>query len=216
MKAKYKLLYLSGILLLFDFLFIKNPVTEYFEIRTGSTQQLKKKLLNLKYRSLWKQQSFSLIGDESDVESTIITLEKDKLQILNRPFSTSTEKVFLHLHYSRNCPAILVSFYLNDSNPIYFYQKDPESADKSVSINEEENKDFIERTSQLSVNDIMKDIKNGQDDFLNSLNFVKNKRLEKLRLILGGFIVFFSMMNFIIIKLVSRIFKRTKIVKDEK
>lgn len=202
MRNKYKVLILSVLLLISGIFLLKNPVSEYIEIKNGSNEQLSKKFIRLEYSSLWDDQSFGLIGDSSTNEHTVITLKKDKLRVLNHPFSTS-DTIFFELLYNENEPSISVSFNLTNNDATYYYQKDSVSDLKYFSINDTAGKVFIENTSHLSISKIKKDIETNQDNFINGLNFVKERKLNELQSEIKFRFIFFFVLTIIFIVLAT-------------
>ncbi|MGX7244414.1 hypothetical protein ACWOC1_06150 [Enterococcus quebecensis] len=202
MRQRNKVLILSVLLLVVGFFLLKNPVTEYIEIKNGNNEQLSKKFIKLKYSYLWDEQSFGLVGDSSTNEHTVITLKKDKLRVLNHPFSTS-DIIFFELLYNENEPSISVSFNLTNIDTTYYYQKDSVSDLKYFSINDTAGKAFIEKTSRLSISKIKKDIETNQANFLNGLNFVKEKKLNELQSDIKFRLIFFFVITIISIVLLT-------------
>lgn len=205
-KNENKILIIVVLSLFFlDFLLLVNPFHEYIGINRNDSQQLSKKLINPKYVSFWNVNSFSLTGDNLKTENTGITLQKDKLKVLNWPFSKSLyePKPIFELSYNKTNPKIAVSFDLDNNEMTYYYQKNSASEFKYVSIDNKEEKEFIENTSHMSLKEIQNDVERNRVDFLKTLNFVKKRRLEELQADLKFDSIFLLISNVIIIALVT-------------
>lgn len=95
-RYRYKGFILLVVIVLLGVVLLKKPIKEYRAIKNSDTEQLSKKFIQLKYSYLWAEDGndFSLIGDSSTNKSTMITLKKDKLRVLNGPFSKSETVLF--------------------------------------------------------------------------------------------------------------------------
>ncbi|KPG72103.1 hypothetical protein [Enterococcus sp. RIT-PI-f] len=174
MGQRNKVLILAVMLIIVCFSLFKNPVTEYIKIKNDNNEQLSKKFIQLKYSYLWNEQSFGLVGDSSTNEHTVITLKKRQITSIKSSFFYIRQN-FFEILYKENEPSISVSFDLTNNDATYYYQKDSASDVKYFSINDTASEAFIEETSHLSISNIIKEIERNQMQFLNGLNFVKEK-----------------------------------------
>ncbi|MDH6365769.1 hypothetical protein M2139_002797 [Enterococcus sp. PF1-24] len=207
MKRRISMLIAS--LLVLSYFTLKGPIQEYLEIKNGSDAVLAKKFVRAKYSELWEEQAdnfnINVRGKDNHVYDE---LQFGQCKVINYLFYKDSQLIELEKNYSHQYPKKFVAFYFVENEYTYYYVKTKGADLESYSLTDPADKDFIEKTSSLSVAELKSDFEKSHQEFLKALHRVKNKELENVKTDLKLatlFMVIFATLSLVVTILFSRI-----------